>query len=336
MNPIMKSPFKLSPRTVIDGKWNHEQYEVVKELGFGANGTVFLTTNSNGSSVAVKLSTQTSSVASEVNVLKALSKVQGSSLGPSLYDVDDWSINGKTIPFYAMEYIEGKDIKGFIQERGTSWILVLTIQLLNDLHQLHELGWVFGDLKPENLIVSTRPPRIRCVDVGGTTQIGRSIKEFTEFYDRGYWGLGSRKAEPSYDLFAVAMVIISLYYGDRFAKKGESIGLLKKKIQGIKELGPYETVLLKSIKGEFQSALEMRSALLNCKAKYQPVHSNPKQSPSSAKNANTMARPIPQRSRYKKRKASKSASFIETILLVAIVTMFYTLYIVGEVLNGSQ
>ena len=40
--------------------------------------------------------------------------------------------------------------------------------------------------------------------------MGSSIKEFTEFYDRGYWGLGSRKAEPSYDLFAVAMIMIQM------------------------------------------------------------------------------------------------------------------------------
>ena len=82
----------------------------------------------------------------------------------------------------------------------------------NDLDKLHENGWVFGDLKPENLIVTGPPPKIRCIDVGGTTIQGRAIKEFTEFYDRGYWGLGSRKAEPTYDLFAVAMIMINTAY----------------------------------------------------------------------------------------------------------------------------
>ena len=67
------------------------------------------------------------------------------------------------------------------------------MQLLNDLDKLHQNGWVFGDLKPENLIVTGPPPKIRCIDVGGTTIKGRAIKEFTEFYDRGYWGLGQEK-----------------------------------------------------------------------------------------------------------------------------------------------
>ncbi|WP_347836547.1 hypothetical protein [Gracilibacillus sp. JCM 18860] len=56
----------------------------------------------------------------------------------------------------------------------------------------------------DNLIVSRNPVRLRWVDVGGTTLIGRSIKEYTEFYDRAYWQMGTRRAEPSYDLFALA------------------------------------------------------------------------------------------------------------------------------------
>ena len=42
----------------------------------------------------------------------------------------------------------------FIQQKGKSWTTVLFLQLLNDLETLHQNGWVFGDLKPENLIVT--------------------------------------------------------------------------------------------------------------------------------------------------------------------------------------
>lgn len=333
MNPTMKSPFKIPTGTLIKGKWHNETFEIKKEIGYGANGTVYLAKSTINPLVAVKLSTDTSSITSEVNVLKALAKVQGSTLGPSLYDVDDWEVKGHLIPFYAMEYIAGKDFIGFIKERGSSWIMVLIIQLLNDLHHLHELGWVFGDLKPENLIVSGPPPRIRCVDVGGTTQMGRSIKEFTEFYDRGYWGLGSRKAEQSYDLFSVTMVVLTLFYGDRFTKKGDSFTLLQKKIKGIKELAPFEHVFLKSIRGEFLSATEMRKALLSCKTSSQTVPiSKPIASPKSQPNIKQAS----QKSRYQRRKKKRIGVVIETVLLVAIVAMFYTLYIVGEFFDGSK
>lgn len=58
---------------------------------------------------------------------------------------------------------------------------MLISQLLSSLSAIHREGWVFGDLKPENLIVTGPPPQIRCIDVGGTTKEGRAIKEYTEF-----------------------------------------------------------------------------------------------------------------------------------------------------------
>ena len=58
------------------------------------------------------------SITSEVNVLKAFAKVQGSPLGPKLLDVDDWENKGQKIHFYVMEYIQGTDLLSFIQSKG--------------------------------------------------------------------------------------------------------------------------------------------------------------------------------------------------------------------------
>ena len=148
-----------------------------------------------------------------------------------------------------MEYIKGPDFLHFIEEKGSSWLPVLMLQLLADLEKLHQNGWVFGDLKPENLIVTGPPARIRCIDVGGTTLQGRAIKEYTEFYDRGYWGLGSRKAEPSYDLFSVAMVMINTAHPKRFTKTQGGITQLREFIQQSKLLLKFEPVLFKSFTG---------------------------------------------------------------------------------------
>ncbi len=40
-----------------------------------------------------------------------------------------------------------------MQNRGVEWLGILMIQLLGDLHHLHKAGWVFGDLKPDNVLV---------------------------------------------------------------------------------------------------------------------------------------------------------------------------------------
>src|SRR5690625_2710471 len=213
----MKHDINLTPGMYVTGKWHKHKYLIKRKLGSGAVGTVYLC-ELNGKYIALKISEQNVSITVEVNVLKALDKVQGNRLGPYLVDVDDWEDSKGTYSFYAMEYLHGETLNKFIDNNGSEWIGVFMLQLLDGLHRLHKKGWIFGDLKTDNLLVVSSPTRIRWVDVGGTTQTGRAIKEYTEFYDRGYWGLGSRRAEPSYDLFASVMVMLAIAYPNRFSK----------------------------------------------------------------------------------------------------------------------
>jgi serine/threonine protein kinase, bacterial len=326
MNNILKNQAcKVSPGTVITGKWHGNAYKVLKSLGYGANGMVYLASGKNGLA-ALKISDNNISITSEVNVLKHFSKVQGSPLGPSLLDVDDWIRPGfqNPVPFYVMEYIKGENFLSFIEKRGEEWIGVLCLKLLTDLERLHNAGWVFGDLKPENLIVTGPPPNIRCVDVGGTTQQGRAVKEYTEFFDRGYWGLGSRKAEPSYDLFAIAMIMVNAAYPKRFAKTEKPREQLQSKVVSHSLLKKYASVILKAIDGKYQTASDMRKDLVQTMSKVnikkpQPVHSG---------NASRISN---RKTRQSLKKKKRSGTF-ETICIVILVLFAYFLYIYGELM----
>lgn len=261
MNPTWTKLFKIYNGTVIVGKWNKNSYTIVRELGYGANGIVYLA-NGNKGQVAIKLSDQSINIASEVNVLKSFEKVQGERLGPSFLDVDDWETNKGIVCFYVMEYIQGPNLIDFISQKGTVWAEVLILQLLTNLEALHENGWIFGDLKPENLIVSSSPVRLRCIDVGGTTKKDRAVKEFTEFFDRGYWKMGSRKAEVSYDLFSVAMIWINLGYPNRFSMDKNNPNQLIDLVRKHAYLSKYQNVIIAALKGQFTSALEMKEAII--------------------------------------------------------------------------
>ena len=46
------------------------------------------------------------------------------------------------------------------------------------------------------------------IDFGGVTPKGRAIKQLTEVYDRGFWNMGERVAEESYDLFSFAILLL--------------------------------------------------------------------------------------------------------------------------------
>jgi serine/threonine protein kinase len=330
MNHSLKSRCKVAPGTIITGKWHSNKYTVLKELGYGANGIVYLAKFKN-TQVALKMSDNGMSITSEVNVLRSFAKVQGSTLGPSLLDVDDWKSNRGQISFYAMEYIQGPDLLTFIQTKGKAWTTVLFLQLLNDLNKLHENGWVFGDLKPENLIVTGPTPKIRCIDVGGTTLQGRAIKEFTEFYDRGYWGLGSRKADPAYDLFAVAMIMINTAYPKRFNKSTGGISQLREAIRKQKDLLSIEKVIVKALQGQYTNALQMRTELLALvmdKKNPDTVSKSPVTNTNGTIYKQKMNQPGSQpKSRQNYRKKKKKSRWVETFSITIFIALLYLLYI---------
>ncbi|MFC4389325.1 serine/threonine protein kinase [Gracilibacillus marinus] len=247
---------------IITGKWHKKTYHVVRKLGSGAIGTVYLCV-CNNVQVALKVSKQSHSITSEVNVLKVLKKVQGHRLGPSLIDVDDYvHRNGYVYSFYVMEYISGEPLSQFVNRHGEEWLYSLLVGFLKDLQALHNEGYIFGDLKMENLIVSRKPARLRWVDVGGTTLVGRSIKEYTEFYDRAYWQAGTRKADPGYDLFALAMVVLRIYYPQGFERgNNPKKTLMQKTSMAIKHTG-IRQLINKMLNGEMIEADIVKNELI--------------------------------------------------------------------------
>lgn len=323
---------KLTSGNKILGKWHKKPYKIVRTLGAGATGTVYLAESASGL-VALKVGSDNMSITSEVNVLKHFSKVQGQVLGPSLLDVDDMVLPGGTFPFYAMEYLKGDQLIDYMQNRGIEWLGILMIQLLGDLNRLHSAGWVFGDLKPDNVLVVGPPAKIRWIDVGGTTLIGRSIKEYTEFFDRGYWGLGSRKAEPSYDLFAVAMMMINCAYPKRFEKQGEKpMAFLKQQIESQRLLLPYRDILIQALQGKYENALQMRQDMIKAVSKsttykHQPV--KPKKNNTKRVTTNKEKGKI--KHQVTKRE-KKSSYFVEIFLLSSFLLLAYILYLFGQMM----
>ncbi|MFJ5966144.1 protein kinase family protein [Bacillus sp. NPDC093026] len=331
----MNSASNIPLGTVIKGKWHNHHYRIAKELGKGANGVVYLADAPNGQ-VAIKVSDDSMLIASEVNVLKSFSKAPVKTMGPSFYDMDDAIYPGMSqkCSFYVMEYVRGPLLLDFVKQKGDEWIVVLMVQLLSNLAHLHKEGWIFGDLKPDNLIVSGPPATIRCVDVGGTTKAGRAIKEYTEFFDRGYWGFGTRKAEPTYDLFALCMVMVNCAYKKEFKKGPEPKKQLYRAIEGHPLLKRYEGVLKTALQGKYQTATDMKSAMLR-EDQILATRKNHQKKPTPKRRhspAVTQKHNATSRSRVVAAKRStvhkKSGGLFETILIVCSVLALYCAYVV--------
>lgn len=208
--------------TVITGKWRGNRYVVERMLGRGANGTVYLVQREGRRErYALKIGNDTLELQSEINVLTSLQSCRKRSefrarrespLSSYLLESDDFK-EGDSVPFYVMRYVEGKPLHHFLARNGASWLGLVGLKLLEKLENLHECGFVFGDLKPENVMVSSYG-EAELIDYGGASPIGRSVKQFTEWHDRGFWNAGSRTGDESYDLFAFAVLCLRLLNED--------------------------------------------------------------------------------------------------------------------------
>ncbi|OES45912.1 protein kinase domain-containing protein [Domibacillus iocasae] len=261
----MKNRYDARPGDLIKGKWTGHVWQVEREIGRGANGIVYLVKGKVGQA-ALKFA-DSASVASETNALTALERVRGTSPGPFFIEADDAEKKDGIYPFYIMEYINGPMLHTFIKEKKKEWAIILLIWLLNFFEPLHKSGNVMGDLKPENFIVASRERTIRAVDVGGITKFGRAVKEYTTLYDRASWQAGTRKAEPSYDLFGAAVLVVALVHKELVQKALGRPVELEGIVQSSTALQLITPVLIKAFNNEYDSALAMKKELLLCFAK---------------------------------------------------------------------
>jgi len=204
MPPLLESGARLH------GKWSGRTYSIVKQLGSGANGVVYA--GRLGDQIqAIKLSCQAADIALEYKALSEWQKTGSATFaGPRVYELDDAVIHNTPCFFYAMEYVRGETMDRFVSRRGVKWVGPLILQLLTSLYAVHQTRHAFGDLKTENVLVQTRDAKVRLIDFGGMTPFGRGVRQFTKWYDRAWWGQGERKADPTYDLFALTQMICAL------------------------------------------------------------------------------------------------------------------------------
>ncbi|WP_138496114.1 serine/threonine protein kinase [Paenibacillus pinistramenti] len=256
----------LVPGTVIRGRWLGGSYRIHKLLGQGSNGVVYLVQQENsGRQYALKLGFDTVDLQSEINVLKTLHErgIRRSARDSAsfLIEVDDAELAGRQVPFYIMRYVKGEPLSLFIFRRGADWLDLTGLNVLKQLARLHAAGFVFGDLKPDNIMAGGYGD-VELIDYGGVSQMGRSVKQFTEWYDRGFWNAGSRTADAAYDWFSFSVVCIHLLCGDELKRAARSLPQMRtnqdllKIVDNQPRLKPYAGWLKRGLTGHFEDSRE--------------------------------------------------------------------------------
>lgn len=193
----------------IRGIWSGKAYTIVKRLGAGGTGEIYLVTDDQGGSFAMKVSRDLVSITKEYS---SLNSFWGMCFVPKVYELDDFRKDGVLYHFFIMEYIEGYTLRDALSRGKLSFGSKLDIvRIVADaLKGINERGFVYTDLKYENIMIDRRNNLIRLIDLGSITPIGGRVKEYTPMYDRSRWNAGSRTADTAYQVFAIIILLISM------------------------------------------------------------------------------------------------------------------------------
>ena len=193
---------------VVEGKWSKQKITVMRKLGAGANGQVYLV-KYNYQLFAMKIHERSNDIALEWGILEQMDHI--STYFPEPVMIDD--LRDRPLYFYIMGLVNGKTLDNTLDMNDPSQIKNTLLQILSGLHELHKTNHAFCDIKPQNILLEQNHNGsvVKFVDVGGVTPFGRSVRQFTPHYDRAFWGLGQRIADAHYDISAVVLMCICLH-----------------------------------------------------------------------------------------------------------------------------
>ena len=256
-------PF-LKPGQIITGRWERNRYQAVRFLGSGGSGLVYLVRDKEARLRAMKLSTDIVSISHEHRILIHLNNNCGlndSNMVPQVYELDDFQLGSVVYHFLITEYFEGKSLGRLVGRTGCSRALAIGVQISWFLSCLHKAGYVFGDLKPGNIILDREQDEIHIIDYGSVSVKGHSLKQYTPGYDRANWQAGDRIADEGYDMFSLGMLLLSLVLGKQNQtgnhNLNEVISMAVKKIKDKTLLN----VIIKCLKQEAGTCFEPAGCL---------------------------------------------------------------------------
>lgn len=281
------------------------RYEIVKELGRGSMGMVYLAHDPNiNREIALKI-LRPDRVESADFVQRFLKEARaiGRLAHPNIVTVHDVGEDQNTV-FIAMELLEGKPLNVHAREYSLSeeQIAGIGIEVASSLDYAHGKGIVHRDIKPPNIMI-TEGGKVKITDFGiahiddpeaaQQTQAGEILG--TPNYMSPEQVLG-KKVDGRSDLFSLGVILYELLSGVK-PFKGENLGSIFNSITSsepvsLRELKPDATqglcdVIMKSLSKDpalrYQTGKDMADALNATREKVQPVAETASQTGTSGK-----------------------------------------------------
>ncbi len=199
----------ILPGHKIKGLWSGSTYTVIRPLGRGGVGAAYLVSGSGGLR-CLKISGDMMSITWEYRFIKDNRK----KFLPEAYEIDDFVLNNDIKHYIILEYIEGENLTEAIRARPADVSTAAGIALLTAeiFMEFFETGYIYTDLKPENIMLDVKRGGLRLIDMGSLVKTGGMVREYTPMYDRAYWDCGLRRADEGYASFEIMMLAVNLLF----------------------------------------------------------------------------------------------------------------------------
>jgi hypothetical protein len=219
--------FPVAPGAFIGGRWR-----LARELGRGAAGVVFEARDEDGERVAIKIllpewRTNESVVERFAREARVLMRLKTPHVG-KLLDVGNLDTAQGSLPFIALEYLEGMDLERVLESKGRvpfreafAWCA----DACEGLSAAHELGVIHRDLKPSNVFLAESGtdagPTVKVLDFGiaagdptGASKLTNMGTIGTPYYMAPEQMMSSSDVDARSDVWSMGAVLYQLVTGE--------------------------------------------------------------------------------------------------------------------------
>src|ERR1044071_4202663 len=222
-------PRRQKPKALAGGKVLNHRYEIVRRIGGGGMGAVYLAKDKNLGDAARAVKEMIESHLDDAQHEKAIADFKRESLLltelehpciPTVYDYFYEDISERF--FLVMKFIPGSDLASRLRAAPGGRVDELTVaewgvQVADVLHYLHTRPQpiIYRDLKPANLMLDSNTNRIMLIDFGIARWVNKKEKGVTAVGTMGYAPpeLFSGQADPRVDIYSLGATMFHLVTG---------------------------------------------------------------------------------------------------------------------------
>ncbi len=247
--PVSEIFDRSSPAT--EQRFGH--YSIIREIGVGGMGAVFLARRSDGEFdqlVAIKIVRQIIADSHLIDRFKRERQILAPLNHPNIARLLDGGVSEDGRPFLAMEYIEGDTLTKYADDQNLSLRarIELFLKVCSAVAYAHRNLIVHRDLKPNNIMV-TFDGSPKLLDFGLAKLLDDSINSDSEQTHTAFRALTPAYASPEQirgenittasDIYSLGIILYELLTGERpYKTEGKSIDEIIRTVSSIKPTMP--------------------------------------------------------------------------------------------------